>query len=246
MTSHGDDTSPEFRLAERLGLPADTAPTLRRSLVHQSYLNEHGGERHESNERLEFLGDAVIGALVADTLFDQYPERSEGDLTVMRASLIRRGTLARWGRRLDLGALALLGRGDERSGGRDRDTLLSQLFEAVIGAVYLERGYEGVRAVLAPFILSELASGTVDTAAQDSKSRLQQRSHTLFGIAPAYEQVEAVGPDHSPVFTFKVSVGDRVTAEGSGRSKQDAQQQAATRALVKLESESFEPGTDQE
>jgi ribonuclease III len=219
---------------------------LRRALIHQSYLNEHGGERHESNERLEFLGDAVLGAVVADALYAQYPQRSEGDLTVMRASLIRRATLARWGRQFDLGSMVLLGRGDERSGGRDRDTLLSQLFEAVIGAVYLERGYEGAREVIAPFVLADLRSGDVDTAAQDPKSRLQQRSHAVFGVAPTYEQIEAVGPDHSPVFTFRVTVGDRVSAEGTGRSKQDAQQQAAILALSALESLASDRAAEEE
>ena len=223
---------PEVRLAQRLGLAPTSDPVLRQALTHQSYLNEHGGERHESNERLEFLGDAILGAIVADALHARFPLSLEGELTVIRASLIRRSTLARWARTLDLGNLVMLGRGEERGGGRERDALLSQVFESVVGALYVAQGYRATREALMPLIESDLAEDDPVGRAQDPKSLLQQRSQAVFGATPWYEQVEALGPDHSPIYTFRVHVGSGMSAVGTGMTKRAAQQSAAELALA--------------
>ncbi len=230
-----DEQSAAQRLAARLELPGEPSANLRQALIHQSYLNERGGERHESNERLEFLGDAILGAIVADVLYRRYPHRLEGELTMMRTWLIRASTLARWALRLDLGQLVLLGRGEERSGLRSHETLLAQVFEAVVGAVYLDRGLEGARSLILPLLEAELEAGDPLALAQDPKSRLQHRSQMLFGETPRYELVEATGPDHSPTFTFRAVAGQGITALGTGKTKQAAQQEAAEAALAELE-----------
>lgn len=229
------DTPPQALLAARLKLSPEQVPSLRQALVHKSYVNERGGERHESNERLEFLGDAVLDAAVADELFRRFPHSPEGDLTMMRALLVRKSTLATWGRSLDLGRLVLLGQADERPGEREREALLAQLFEAVVGAVFLDRGYARARALVRRFVVDELREGDLMRRAVDAKSRLQQRSQALYGITPQYNELGAVGPDHDPISTVRVVFGEQMEALGTGRGKRAAEQAAAVAALAELE-----------
>src|SRR4051794_105339 len=192
------DPHPELDLLARLELPPEAAAPLRLALTHKSYSNEHTEEGVESYERLEFLGDAILGAVTADLLFNRYPERQEGDMTAMRAWLVRQPTLARWARTLDLGRYVLLGQGEERPGARERASLLARVFEAIIGATYLVSGYAGAKSLLVPFLEAEIAEGDPMERAMDAKSLLQQRTQALFGITPGYEDVEISGPDHDP------------------------------------------------
>ncbi|SRR5579885_1326408 len=202
------------------------------ALVHRSAINERGDLQLGSNERLEFLGDAVLGAVVAERLYAAFPEASEGVLTVTRAALVRASSLAEWARTIDLGHYVLLGRGEEVGGGRDRDALLASTFEAVVGAIYLDRGLKRVAKFLDRFVAPYLAQPRDGRPLLDAKSRLQQRSQAERDAVPRYHVVEVAGPQHGPTFTVEVSVGGRAVARGSGRTKQAAEQAAAEAALA--------------
>lgn len=232
MTSSREDVR---RLQERLGLSFNDQALLQQSLVHRSYLNENAGTRLESNERLEFLGDAVLGLIVADHLYRQHPNMSEGDLTDLRAALVRSVTLAEVSRNLGLGEYLLLGHGEAASGGRNRESLLAQAFEAVLGAVFLDQGIEtttnyclGLISPLIPDILAQHLT-------KDPKSRLQEIAQGEVGETPAYLAVDESGPDHERDYTVAVCLGEIELARGQGRGKQVAAQAAAGAALLEWE-----------
>ncbi|HOD72992.1 MAG TPA: ribonuclease III [Candidatus Bipolaricaulis anaerobius] len=225
---------PLLALLGRLGLdlPDDV---LRTAVTHDSYANEHGGE---SNERLEFLGDAVLDLAVAAFLFHLFPERDEGELSKLRAVVVSRPVLAEVAAGLGLGELLLLGRGAEEGGARDRPSVLAAALEAVVGAAFLHHGYPAARALaealLGPRIAAHGAEGT-----PDYKSLLQELGQARFGELPRYEVVATEGPEHKKVFAVRASLpaGEAV---GRGRSKKEAEQAAAKRLYVGLTS----PGTD--
>jgi ribonuclease-3 len=201
------------------------------ALVHTSYVNERPGRFSSSNERLEFLGDAVLGIVVAHRLFQALPDSPEGELTVLRAWLVRQSTLARWSRQVGLGPHLLLGRGEARGGGRERPALLARAFEAVIGAIYLDGGLSAARDFLLPLVDQEVRVGYSPQRVVDAKSRLQQVTQARFESTPVYALVEHSGPGHAPVFVIEVQAGPDVTARGTGHSKRAAQQAAAHAAL---------------
>jgi ribonuclease-3 len=240
-----DTSSAVQSLSRTLDYSFRDASILQSALVHTSYVNERPGRTLESNERLEFLGDAVLGVVVAHRLYELRPESPEGELTVLRAWLVRQSTLARWGRQLGLGPLLLLGRGEARGGGRDRPALLSRGFEAVIGAVYLDGGLDAARMVLLPFVDSELQTGFSPQRVVDAKSRLQQVTQARFESTPVYNLVDHSGPGHAPVFVVEVRAGPEILARGSGHSKRAAQQAAAHAALQMMDvRESYEEPED--
>ena len=208
---------------------------LEAALIHTSYVNERPGRGLESNERLEFLGDAVLGVVVAHRLYEVRPESPEGELTVLRAWLVRQSTLARWARQISLGSHLLLGRGEARGGGRERPALLSRGFEALIGAIYLDGGLDASHGVLLPFIDYELRTGFSPQRVVDAKSRLQQVTQARFESTPVYNLVDHSGPGHAPVFVVEVRAGPEIIARGSGHSKRAAQQAAAHAALQMLD-----------
>ncbi|HYU19265.1 MAG TPA: ribonuclease III [Chloroflexota bacterium] len=224
----------------RLGTTFKDPGLLRQALVHKSLTNELGLSGLASNERLEFLGDAVLGAVVAEQLYLRFPDHDEGQLTLLRSSMVRASTLADWARALDLGAFVLVGRGESRAGGRDRDPLLARTFEAVLGAMYLDRGHRAVRKLVRRFVRQEIARAA-DRPLLDAKSRLQQVSQALYGAAPMYEVIEVGGLGHSPVFTIQVSAGPSIRAVAQSCSKRGAQQKAAAEALAMLESITLPP-----
>lgn len=222
-------------LERRLGVRFKDRRLLFTALVHRSALNERSGLPLGSNERLEFLGDAVLGAVVAERLFELFPAANEGTLTMTRANLVCAPTLAQWARQLDLGADLLLGRGEALTGVRDRDPALASAFEALVAAVYLDpmRGrWARVRRFLDRFLDPALAALAPDRPLLDVKSRLQQRSQAERATVPLYRVLETVGPQHSPTFTVAVFAGDEELARGSGSSKQSAERAAATAALA--------------
>jgi ribonuclease III len=229
-----DTSSGAAGLSRTLGYSFRDAALLQAALIHTSYVNERPGRGLESNERLEFLGDAVLGIVVAHRLYELRPESAEGDLTVLRAWLVRQSTLARWARQLALGPHLLLGRGESRGGGRDRPALLSRGFEALIGSIYLDGGLDAARMVLLPFIDQEIQVGFSPQRVVDAKSRLQQVTQARFETTPQYSMVEHTGPGHAPVFVVEVKAGPEVQARGSGHSKRAAQQAAAHAALQQL------------
>ncbi|HMO57783.1 MAG TPA: ribonuclease III [Roseiflexaceae bacterium] len=225
-------------LIERLGVPFDDTTMLRQALVHTSFLNEHLSRvgDAESNERLEFLGDSIVNAVAAAMLFEQFPQATEGQLTEMRAALIKSSALADYARSLDLGAFLRLGRGAEREQGREREGILADAFEAVVAAIYLAGGLEAARGFLEPLYQQQLAGiSSHGGRADDYKSRLQAAIQAERNQTPAYRTIGASGPEHRREFTVEVYVGDEVLGSGSGSSKQIAEQAAARDALDRRE-----------
>ena len=221
-------------LERRLGVTFKDRSLLRHALIHKSLTNDLGESGLGSNERLEFLGDSVLGMMVSDQLFRAYPDRDEGQLTLLRSALVRASSLAEWARELDLGSFVMVGRGESRAGGRNRDALLSSAFEAVLGAVFVDRGYRVARSLLLRFLSKELGQ-VGERQVVDAKSRLQQVSQARFSVTPTYEVLDVTGAGHSPIFKIKVRAGGGVEAVAEGRSKQTAQQTAAAEALATIE-----------
>ncbi|MGD0764705.1 MAG: ribonuclease III [Dehalococcoidia bacterium] len=223
-------------LEKRLSLKFRNPPLLQQALVHRSYLNEMPESGLESNERLEFLGDAVLGLVVGSKLYDDYPEHSEGQLTELRVALVRRETLARVAKSLSLGDYLFLGRGEESAGGRGRVSNLSAAYEAVVGAVFVDGGMDKARRFIVRSLTSELAAlPKGKNIPADPKSRLQELLQARFQRAPVYRVVRDEGPDHSKVFTVQVWGGRKALGVGQGKSKQQAEKEAARQALDKLE-----------
>lgn len=217
-------------LEQRLGYGFHDRRLLDRALTHTSFVNEAPEPRPESNERLEFLGDAVLELVVAERLYRDRPDLGEGDLTAMRAALVRLETLARLADELGLGAHVWLGRGEAASGGRDRSSIGGRTLEAMIGAVYLDGGLEPARAVVMRLLEPEIAR-LAERGLKDAKSRLQELAQGNRGLTPVYRTVGAVGPDHAREFTVEVSLGDETAGRGVGRTRRAAEQDAARDAL---------------
>lgn len=221
------------QLKARLGLPVDSQ-LLERALTHRSYAYENGGL--PTNERLEFLGDSVLGLVVTDALFHRHPELSEGQLAKLRAAVVNMRALADVGRALDLGRYVRLGRGEEATGGRDKSSILADTVEALIGAVYLDSGLDAASA-LVHYLVDDLivASATLG-AGLDWKTSLQElTSQAMLGV-PEYH-VSETGPDHEKLFTAAAVVAGRVQGVGQGRSKKEAEAQAAQAAWSALRSD---------
>lgn len=218
-----------------LGLKFKDPSLLQQALVHRSYLNEAQASGLESNERLEFLGDAALGLIVSQRLCSDFPLLSEGDLTQLKTTLIRWETLARAAERLSLGDYLLLGRGEKLSGGQQRPSNLACAFEAVVGAALLDSGLAKARALVLRCLKPELAQMTAGKVALDSKSRLQQLVQARWQATLSYRTVAAEGPDHAKVFTVEVLVGDRTLGRGRGRSKKEAENKAAQQALKAMD-----------
>jgi len=207
---------------------------LQQALVHRSYLNENSLLHLVSNERLEFLGDAVLGFVVASELYSRFPDFSEGELTKLRSALVRGETLTRIALSLQLGDYLYLGRGEEESGGRSRSRNLSCTLEAVIGAVFLDQGLDIAKGFILKLLGSELDGVVEDKFAADYKSELQQVIQSEHKITPVYRTIEEMGPDHAKIFTVEVLAGDSVLGRGCGRSKRAAETDAARHALQGL------------
>lgn len=224
----GEETPAE--LATRLGLSFTDQQLLTRSITHRSYLNEHA-EAQEDNERLEFLGDAVLDFVCGAWLYNCFPEMSEGELTRMRSALVRTEQLAEFGRTLSLGSAMRLGRGEIVGRGRERDVLLCATFEALVGALYLDAGIQAARDFIHPLL--EKATGVLLQEADtfDPKSRLQEWSQSKHKGVPEYVLVDATGPDHERIFEVEVLIKGVVFGRGSGPSKAVATRKAAQNAF---------------
>jgi ribonuclease-3 len=206
---------------------------LREALTHRSYLNEIN-QAWPSNERLEFLGDAVLGIISTDYLFSRFPEMGEGELTNLRSALVRTETLARFAQDIDLGEYLFLGRGEEMSHGRKRPGGLACAFEALLGAMYCDQGYESARSFALGFLEPELDSVLEGRLHRNAKSVLQELVQARMQQTPTYHLIEESGPDHAKAFTVEVRVGKRVLGRGHDRSKRGAEQAAAELALEHL------------
>lgn len=221
------------KLQERTGVKFRNVRLLRQAFMHASYVNENSQSPLSSNERLEFLGDAVLQLTVSEYLYKRYPKRPEGELTRMRASIVCESSLVRFAEALDFGEIVLLGKGEERTGGRTRPSLLADAFEAYVGAMYLDQGLEAVRRFLSMHIFP-LLSEVGMSAGKDFKSLLQEQVQ-MMGLGPlAYRIVEERGPAHEREFVAVVQIGERQLGSGIGRSKKDAEQRAAAAAIESL------------
>lgn len=201
------------------------------ALTHRSYCAEHPGT--ESNERLEFLGDAVLSMAVTEHLYRSFPDRAEGELSPIRAAVVSQARLAEAARGIDLGSVIRLGKGEEQMGGRDRPSILADAVEALFGAVYIDGGWDQAQPVVATVMAPVLAT-TLATPATDSKSRLQELAAEQFANAVPTYALTSTGPDHDKRFRAKVFIAGRVMGEGQGRSKKEAEQAAAGAALAVL------------
>lgn len=227
MTTSGADLE---ALAERIGYHFDDEELLRRALAHRSWCAETPGAT--SNERLEFLGDAVLGWAVADIVYHRYPV-AEGQLTDLRKSVVNAVALAEVAEGIGLGAYILLGRGEAAAGGADKPSILSDVFEAVLGAVYLDGGRDAAYALVERFVVPRMPDTADELGQFDQKTHLQELAARAGHGAPVYE-VTAKGPDHAKSFHARVVIDGEVLGEGDGRSKKAAEQAAATEACLAL------------
>ncbi|HEY3288514.1 MAG TPA: ribonuclease III [Anaerolineae bacterium] len=221
---------PEFRDQE----------LLKRALTHSSYANEHlsdAGVPIEDNERLEFLGDAILDFIAARWLFNKFPDMDEGRLTSLRAAMVRASTLASFAEDIHLSEALRLGKGEAESGGRHRANILGDAFEALMAALYLDQGFDAVSAYFEHMIEAIVTTVLSENLDRDPKSQLQEWSQATLAITPRYRVVSAEGPDHAKTFTVEVWLGERIAATGSGSSKQLAEQNAARTALRDIEAE---------
>jgi ribonuclease-3 len=214
-------------------LPEFRDPSLlRRALTHRSYLNENIEARAEShNERLEFLGDAVLDFIAGAWLFEHFPGLDEGKLTTLRAALVRVSTLAEFARETGIPAHMRMGKGEIDTGGRNRSNIIGDAFEAVLGALYLDQGIDACRAFVIPFLEQATPKILSANADRDPKSKLQEWSQSVRNVTPRYKMTGTTGPDHEKTFHVEVWLGDTVAARASGPTKQQAEQQAARDAL---------------
>ncbi|MCU0255292.1 MAG: ribonuclease III [Vicinamibacterales bacterium] len=228
-------------LEERIGHTFADRQVLERALTHRSHAHEDTSGESADNERLEFLGDAVLGLVVAEALFREFPELDEGHTSKMKALLVSAPTLTAVAERLDLGAHVRLGRGEEKTGGRGKQALLADACEAVIAALYLDGGMEAARGFVLRHLRPEIERlrqpGRLTALTGDFKSALQERLQEAGQPAPAYRVVATEGPDHEKQFSVEVSSGDRVLAQATGASKKEAEQRAARLALEGLSGE---------
>jgi ribonuclease-3 len=223
-----------------LNLTFNDKALLRRALTHRSYINENPDYLLEDNERLEFLGDAVLDFITGEYLYHRFPEMAEGRLTNLRSALVRTETLAQFAVELKLGDHLFLGRGEEESGGRERLAILCDAFEALLGALYLDSGIETTREFVCKIIEPALQQILNLDTAKDAKSRLQELAQSHFRITPVYRTVKEQGPDHAKEFTVEALIGDKIYGQGQGFSKQTAAQAAAEQALDVLQQELLE------
>ena len=219
--------------AGKLGLTFKDLDLFVEAITHRSYLNEHREHAGKHNERLEFLGDAVLELAATRFLFDKFPTKPEGDLTAYRAALVNTVSLAQAANDLDINSMLLLSKGEARDTGRARDVILANAFEAITGAVYLDQGYDAAQAFLAKNLFPKIDDVVEKRAWQDGKSRFQEVAQEKKNITPSYKTVSETGPDHDKHFTVAVYLGAEEIAQGEGKSKQDAEQSAAQNALTK-------------
>jgi ribonuclease-3 len=219
-------------LQKILGTSFKDHSLLEQALIHTSYINENPGLKLTSNERLEFLGDAILGFIIAQELYQRFPQSSEGEMTKLRSSVVCQNALSRMARAIHLGDYLYLGRGEETSGGQRKPANLASALEAIIAAIFLDRGLTAARGFILRLVGQELNKGTEP----DYKSRLQELLQARQQPKPTYQVIAVVGPDHDRTFTVEVRVGGNVLGRGSGKSKKAAETKAARSALARLPS----------
>lgn len=218
-------------LEKILGVEFKNKEYLLSAMTHRSYLNEHKEATQDHNERLEFLGDAVLELVITDFLFTKYPDKPEGELTAVRAALVNTNSLADASTKLGLNDFLLLSKGESKDTGRARVYILANSFESVVGAMYMDQGYDVARDFIGRQLFAQTDKIVEKRLWQDAKSRFQELAQEHANVTPNYETLNQVGPDHDRVFTVGVFLGDKKIAEGQGRAKQEAEQAAAEKAM---------------
>jgi ribonuclease-3 len=218
-------------LEKKLGLNFGNKDLLTQAFTHRSYLNENPSFNLEHNERLEFLGDAVIELIVTEYLYKQYPEKPEGDLTNWRAALVNAKMLTSVAEELGFNDFLLLSRGEAKEGGKARAYILANTFEALLGALYLDSGYKPADEFIKKYLLKNLSNIIKDGSYKDSKSKFQEEAQERASVTPNYKVMKESGPDHEKSFVVGVFLGDELVAEGEGSSKQEAEEAAAKKAI---------------
>jgi ribonuclease-3 len=221
------------KLSKKIGVKFDDLKILQTAVTHRSYLNENRAEKLEHNERLEFLGDAVLELVVTSFLFRKYPKKQEGDLTAFRSAIVNTVSLTKVAEHFGLNDFIIMSKGEAKDTGRARSIILANAVEAVIGAIYLDQGYDPAANFISKFILEVIDIDEIveKKAWIDSKSRFQERAQEKVGKTPVYKVLKETGPDHNKSFTLGVFLGDVQVASGVGQSKQEAEQMAAEKAL---------------
>lgn len=218
---------------KNIGIDFKDRVLLKQAFVHRSYLNEHKEIELEHNERLEFLGDAVLELVVTDFLFKKYPDKPEGDLTAFRAALVNANTLSDIAASLGVNNYLLLSKGEAKDVGRARQYILANTYEAIVGAIYLDQGYEAAKKFIEDNLFGEAEETIAKALREDHKSYFQKKAQEVSGITPSYQLISQVGPDHNKFFTIGLYLGNELVATGEGRSKQEAEQNAARKGLEK-------------
>lgn len=221
------------KLEQAINIEFNNPKLLENAFVHRSYLNEHPDFELDSNERLEFLGDAILELLASEKLYHNYPKRPEGDLTNFRAAIVCTNSLALEARKLNLGEHLFLSRGEEESGGRDREYILANTFEALLGAIYLDQDLEACRSFLEENLFYKIPEIVESEKYRDAKSTFQEITQEEVGITPTYKVLEEWGLDHAKNFRMGVYLEERLVGVGEGSSKQEGEQEAAKDALEK-------------
>lgn len=219
------------KFEEKAGTDFQDKSLLKQAFTHRSYINENKGSKLSHNERLEFLGDAVLELVVTDFLFEKYEDKPEGELTTYRSALVNAITLSEIASNLDMNDYLLLSKGESKDVGRARQFILANTIEAVIGAIYLDQGYDEAQSFIDTHILAFADKMISRGNLVDAKSTFQEKAQEHTGITPAYKLIKDSGPDHDKSFTVGVYIGKDKVAEGEGKSKQEAEQSAAQRAL---------------
>lgn len=215
------------KIEKNLGITFKDRSLLDIALTHRSYLNEHRDASLQNNERIEFLGDAVLELVISSYLFRTYKDKPEGDLTNIRAAVVRTESLAEESRKLGLGEFLRMSKGEEESGGKDKDYLLANTFEAVLGAIYEDQGFEVCKEYLSRTILKKVANIVDNNLYIDPKTQAQEIIQAEFKVTPVYEVVKEEGPDHDKKFTVALKIKSKAVATGIGSSKQKAEEEAA-------------------
>lgn len=220
-------------LEKNIGVTFKNKDLLTEALTHRSYLNEYPHWPLPHNERLEYLGDAVLELLVSEELFKKFPNEPEGQLTVFRAALVNYQILAKVAERIGMQKFILMSRGEKKDTGRAREVILANAMEALVGALYLDRGFEAMRPFVDKFVMSNLDEVLKTRSYKDAKSELQEIVQEKMKLTPTYRTLDETGPAHKRIFTMGVYYGDTLIAKGSGPSKQEAELEAAKNALKK-------------
>jgi ribonuclease-3 len=214
-----------------IGIEFKNKELLKQAFIHRSYLNENRSIKLEHNERLEFLGDAVLELVITDYLYKKYPEKDEGELTAYRSSLVNSVTLAGAAEKIGMNSFLLLSKGESKDTGRARQVILANTFEALVGALYMDQGYDVAQKFIADQLFGLIEEIVKNRSFIDAKSRFQEEAQEKVGATPAYKLLKETGPDHNKVFTVGVYLREEMIVMGEGKSKQEAEQDAALKAL---------------